>query len=74
MEVCMNVWFYRFNNELAKRHRTAYEKSLTSEHAIRVHKGSYYYKGYEIDWERKELKTTSGDIEKWKNTQKIMSL
>ena len=44
------IWFYKFNDEIALKHREAYEKSLKSNHAVKVHSGSYYYKGYEIQW------------------------
>lgn len=44
-------WFYSDRlgkDDLAKRHREAYEKSLTSKHAVKAQAGTYYYKGYEI--------------------------
>lgn len=44
-------WFYdpRLNKDsLAKNHRTAYEKSLKSRHAVKVHSGTYYYRGFEL--------------------------
>lgn len=46
----MSKWFYRFQDARALRHREAYEKSLQSDHPIRVRGGMYYYKGYEINW------------------------
>lgn len=41
-------WFYIFNDDTALKHRAAYEKSLTSKSAVKVHAGTYYYRGYEI--------------------------
>lgn len=46
-----NIWFYnpRLNSgELARQHRAAYEKSLKSRHAVKVHSGTYYYRGFEV--------------------------
>lgn len=43
-------WFYSIDTTLAKMHRIAYEKSLSSNHAVRVYSGTYYYKGYEVDY------------------------
>ncbi len=42
------IWFYTFNDALAKEHRAAYEKSLKCNHSVRTYGGTYYYKGYEI--------------------------
>lgn len=50
------IWFYKFNDEHAKKHRAAYEKSLNSNHATKVHSGSYYYRGYEIDFDSERQK------------------
>ena len=50
------VWFYRDDSDLSIRHRTAYEKSLTSNHAVRVRSGMYYYKGYEVEWHEEGAK------------------
>lgn len=47
----MKKWFENpdnHNRELCEMHRKAYEKSLKSEHAVKVHAGMYYYKGFEI--------------------------
>lgn len=45
-------WFYNpftCNGDLAKAHRTAYEKSLKdSRHAVKAQSGTYYYRGYEV--------------------------
>lgn len=44
-------WFYTpglNKDSLAKQHRAAYEKSLKSRHAVKVHSGTYYYRGFEI--------------------------
>lgn len=44
-------WFYiprLGGDELAKQHRAAYEKSLKSRHAVKVHSGTYYYRGFEL--------------------------
>ena len=49
-------WFDRDDSDLSVRHRTAYEKSLTSNHAVRVHGGMYYYKGYEVEWHEDRAK------------------
>ena len=47
------IWFYDkpFDSRskfLYEAHRKAYEKSLKCDHAVKVHSGTYYYKGYEI--------------------------
>lgn len=42
------IWFYMSNGEICRIHRAAYEKSLKCDHAVKVHEGSYYYKGYQI--------------------------
>lgn len=52
----INIWFYKFHDDIAKKHRAAYEKSLTSAHAIKVRAGSYYYKGYEVDYNEERCK------------------
>lgn len=47
----MTPWFYSERlgrDDLARRHREAYEKSLTSKHAVKAQCGTYYYRGYEI--------------------------
>ena len=44
----MNMWFDKGNTEVARMHKAAYEKSLKSNRPIKVHAGSYYYKGYAI--------------------------
>ena len=45
-------WFYNprlSEGELAKAHRTAYEKSLkNSRTAVKAQSGTYYYRGYAI--------------------------
>lgn len=49
--------------ELKRAHRKAYEKSIKEERCVRVHKGAYYYKGFNISkdgnrdfpWNWKEL-------------------
>lgn len=44
-------WFYSSitcNGSIATMHRTAYEKSMKSSHAVKVHSGTYYYRGWEI--------------------------
>lgn len=43
-------WFYSEGTTLAEMHRIAYEKSLSSNHAVRVYSGKYYYRGYEVDY------------------------
>ena len=48
MERDLTIWFNRNDSELSVMHRKAYEKSLKCGHAIKVHRGSYYYKGYEL--------------------------
>jgi hypothetical protein len=42
------VWFYKRNDAVAHAHRAAYEKSLNCNHAVKVHSGQYYYKGFEV--------------------------
>lgn len=42
------IWFYMDNEKICILHRTAYEKSLKCDHAVKVHDGEYYYKGYQI--------------------------
>lgn len=44
-------WFnspYVKQNELTEACRNAYNKSLTSKHAVKVFSGSYFYRGYEL--------------------------
>lgn len=40
--------------EIAKRHKEAYEQSLTSSVPIQVHSGRLYYRGYEIAQDKYE--------------------
>lgn len=49
MERDLTIWFNRNDDEISVMHRTAYEKSLKCNHAVKVHSGSYYYRGYEIE-------------------------
>lgn len=44
----MKNWFDVISSESARAHKAAYEKSLKSNHAVKVIEGSYYYRGYEI--------------------------
>lgn len=48
MERDLTIWFNRGDDEISVMHRKAYEKSLKCNHAVKVHRGSYYYKGYEL--------------------------
>ena len=46
------AWFeYRVgnNDQLAEKHEAAYKKSLTTNRAIKVHSGCYYYRGWELN-------------------------
>lgn len=42
------MWFDEAKSEIEKKHKAAYEKSLKSAHAVKVHEGEYYYKGFNI--------------------------
>ena len=47
----IDAWFYNerlCKGETATAHREAYEKSLKSRRAVKVHSGCYYYRGYEV--------------------------
>ena len=45
-----NLWFYRNESNISIKHREAYERSLISKTSIKVHRGTYYYRGYEINF------------------------
>ena len=45
-----NIWFYHNKSNIAIKHREAYERSLISKTSIKVHSGTYYYRGYEINF------------------------
>jgi hypothetical protein len=49
MERDLTLWFNRNDDEISVMHRKAYEKSLKCSHAVKVHSGSYYYRGFEIE-------------------------
>lgn len=44
----MRNWFDEIKSETARKHKAAYEKSLKSDHAVKVHEGEYYYRGFNI--------------------------
>jgi hypothetical protein len=45
-----NLWFYHNESNIAIKHRKAYEQSLISKTSVKVHSGTYYYRGYEINF------------------------
>lgn len=42
------MWFDEMKSDIARKHKEAYKKSLKSDHAVKVHEGEYYYKGFNI--------------------------
>lgn len=41
-------WFENSISATAIKHRNAYNKSIKEQRCVKVHQGSYYYKGFEI--------------------------
>lgn len=44
----MKMWFDNAKTDNARKHKSAYEKSIKEQRCVKVHAGEYYYKGYEI--------------------------
>lgn len=60
-------WFENSNSEIAIRHKNAYNKSIKEQRCVKVHSGSYYYKGFEI------THSEGADYWNWKNPSEIDS-
>lgn len=56
-------WFYNLNNDTSLKYRTAYEKSLNNACSVKVHSGVYFYKGYEINYDREREKGYQWEID-----------